>query len=139
MSLRFAAATVRAVRLRKVLPLFALALIASGCSVFDRSSVFTREPVYRKVRVTDLQGQLIADWVAEGRVWSYGKAYRFNAVERRTGGPYPVLSKYPQGRKVIVDGPNIVVLPTGKPLWLYEIESRRVTISEARIETGLQK
>src|SRR4030095_1578256 len=99
-----------------VLPLFALALVSSGCAVFDRSNVLTREPVYRKVLVTDLHGVLIADWVAEGRVWSYGKAFRFNAVERLTGGPYPVLSKYPQGRKVIVDGPNIVVFPTGKPL-----------------------
>ena len=107
----------------------------------DRASIFTRDPVYRKVRITDLQGHLIADWVAEGRVWSYGKGYRFNAVERRTGGPYPVLSKYPQGRKVIVDGPNIAVMPTGKPLWLYEIETPRgaITISETRVETGLEK
>jgi hypothetical protein len=123
------------VRLRKVLPLLALALVSTGCTVLDRANVLSREPVYRKVRVTDLHGVLIADWVAEGRVWSYGKAFRFNAVERRTGGPYPVLSKYPQGRKVIVDGPNIVVFPTGKPLWLYEIES----VSRTRVESGLEK
>ena len=129
------------VRLRKALPLLALALFSTGCTVWDRSSVLTREPVYRKVRVTDLQGRLIADWVAEGRVWSYGKAYRFNAVERLTGGPYPVLNKYPHGRKVIVDGPNIVIFPTGKPLWLYEIEaSHTVSVTHTHtVETSLQK
>jgi hypothetical protein len=125
------------VLLRKTLPLLALALIFSGCAVGYTHNVFTRNRVYRKVRVTDLQGHLIADWVAEGRVWRYGKGYRFNAVERLSGGPYPVLSKYPQGRKVVIDGPNIVVMPTGQPLWLYEIENppMTVTVTERRIET----
>jgi hypothetical protein len=30
--------------------------------------------------------------------------------------------RYPQGRKVVINGPNIVVMPCGKPQWLYEIE-----------------
>jgi hypothetical protein len=68
-------------------------------------------------------------------VWRYGKGYRFKAVERRTGGSYPILSKYPQGRKVVVDGPNIVVMPTGQPLWLYEIEKPGVPVTVTRVRT----
>jgi hypothetical protein len=114
--------SVRAVTFRWLLPLCATALLVTGCASSYTENVFTRNRPYRKVRVTDLQGFLIADWVAEGHVWSHSPGYRFTAVERRTGGPYPVLSKYPQGRKVVVTGPNIVVMPCGKPQWLYELE-----------------
>jgi hypothetical protein len=98
------------------------ALILSSCATHYTSNVFTRNRLYRKVRVTDLKGNLIADWIAEGGVWRHGKGYRFKAVERKTGGTHPVELRYPQGRKVIVGGPNIVVMPCGKPQWLYEIE-----------------
>jgi hypothetical protein len=116
------AATVRAVSFRKLLPLLLAALVLSGCTTSYTNNVFTRNRVYRKVRVTDLQGNLIADWVAEGRVWRHGPGYRFKAVERKVGGSYPVTMRYPQGRKVVINGPNIVVMPCGKPQWLYEIE-----------------
>ena len=131
-------------RFRKALPLLALAVvtvITSGCAVGYTHNFFTRNRVYRKVRITDHQGNLIADWVAEGRVWRYGKGYRFKAVERLSGGSIPILSKYPQGRNVIVDGPNIVVMPTGQPLWLYNIENppTGVSVTTTRVETGLEK
>ena len=117
-------AIVRAVQIHRLLPLLLLVAVTvlPGCAVSYTSNVFTRNRPYRKVRITDLQGHLIADWIAEGNVWSYGKGYRFKAVERLSGPPYLILNRYPQGRNVIVDGPNIVVFPCGKPRWLYDIE-----------------
>ena len=101
--------------------LLALALL-SGCATSYTNNIFTRHRLYRKVRVTDPEGRLIADWIAEGGVWRHGTGYRFKAVERRTGPPHPQFIQYPQGRNVIINGPNIVVMPCGKPLWLYKID-----------------
>lgn len=83
---------------------------------------FTRHRLYRKIHITDLQGHLIADWVAEGPVWSWGTGYRFRAIERRVGGPIQLVTQYPNGRNVKVNGPNIVVMPCDKPLWLVKID-----------------
>lgn len=113
-------ARVQAPRLLFVL-LFALTLLP-GCAVSYTNNLFTRNRVYRKVRITDPQGVLLADWIAEGRVRKKGEGFRFKAVQRLSGPPYSVLSKYPQGRNVYVDGPNIVVMPCGKPVWLYELD-----------------
>jgi hypothetical protein len=112
----------RPVQKLRFLPFLLAVLFLSGCATSYTSNVFTRNQVYRKVRVTGVEGDLIADWVAEGHVWRYGKGYRFKAVERRTGGAYPQRFTYPQGRKVIIDGPNIAVMPCGKPEWLYRID-----------------
>lgn len=72
--------------------------------------------------MTDLQGYLVADWIAEGVVWRHAPGYRFKAVERRSGGPIPIVSRYPNGRRVIVTGPNISVMPCDKPEWLKAID-----------------
>ena len=98
------------------------AFALSGCATSYTNNIFTRNRNYRKVRVTDLQGRLVADWIAEGNVWRQLPGYRFKAVQRTSGGTYPIVSKYPQGRNVYVNGPNIVVMPCGKPQWLYEID-----------------
>ena len=105
---------------RRLLPILALALVFSGCAYMN--TPFTRSRMYRKVHVTDLQGHLIADWIAEGYVWSYAPGYRFRAVERRSGGPIPVVSRYPNGRDVKVVGPVVVVMPCEKPQWLTELD-----------------
>lgn len=100
----------------------ALAILFSGCATSYTNNIFTRNRLYRKIHITDLQGYLIADWIAEGPVWRHAPGYRFKAVERRVGGPIPVVSHYPHGRKVIVNGPNIVVMPCEKPEWLRRID-----------------
>jgi hypothetical protein len=105
-----------------LLLLCALAMFVSGCETSYTSNVFTRHRLYRKIHVTDLQGELIADWIAEGPVWRYAPGYRFKAVERRLGGPIPVVSRYPNGRKVITTGPNMVIMPCDKPQWLIDID-----------------
>jgi hypothetical protein len=94
----------------------------SGCAMSYTNNVITRNRSFRKVRVTDLQGSMIAEWIADGSVWRYGRGYRFKAVQRLSGPPYAIFSKYPHGRNVYVDGPNIVVMPCGKPQWLYRLE-----------------
>ena len=98
--------------------LLTLVLTLNGCVTTRRSNFLTRNNVYRNIRVTDFQGHLVADWIAEGRVWRYGQGYRFRAMERLSGGPIPVRSRYPYGRKVIINGTNIVVSPCDKPEWL---------------------
>jgi hypothetical protein len=108
----------RHVNLLRFLILLTLVLTLNGCVTTRRSNFLTRNKVYRTVRVTDFQGHLVADWVAEGWVWRYGPGYRFRAMERVSGGPYPTRTRYPYGRKVIVNGTNIVVTPCDKPEWL---------------------
>jgi hypothetical protein len=98
--------------------LLALALTLNGCVTTRRSNFLTRHNVYRTVEVTDLQGKLVARYIAEGRVWRYGPGYRFRAMERFAGGPYPTRTRYPYGRKVNINAPNIVVTPCEKPEWL---------------------
>lgn len=105
---------------RRLLPLLALALAFSGCAYTDNP--FTRHRLYRLVHITDLQGHLVADWIAEGPVWSHAPGYRFKAIERRSGGPIQVVSRYPNGRHVRVTGPNISVMPCEKPQWLRELD-----------------
>ena len=38
------------------------------------------------------------------------------------GGPIQVVTQYPNGRNVKVGGPNIVVMPCDKPMWLVKID-----------------
>lgn len=97
-------------------------MLLPGCTLFSSYNTYTARQHYRKVRVTDVEGHLIADWISEGSIWHYEKGYQFKAVERRTDTPYPQLLKYPHGRMVIVNGPNIVIRPCGKPEWLYRID-----------------
>jgi hypothetical protein len=77
---------------------------------------------YRKITVTNLRGELVAEWIAEGNVWRRGGGYRFVAVQRITAPPFITNNHYPQGRKVLVTGPHITVAPCGKPGWLYVLD-----------------
>lgn len=93
----------------------------SGCAFFYGHSPFQR---YHLVRVTDIRGELVAEWVAEGFVARTERGYRFKAVERLSGGRYREEIHYPLGRQIEIGGQNIVVARTGKPLWLYQLEGR---------------
>ncbi len=103
--------------LRILVPLFALLLLA-GCAVtpLGRSGYSQK---YRKVTITDYNGKLVAEWIAEGNVWRRGAGYRFRAVQRTSGPPFVTNSHFPQGRQVEIDGAHITVAPCGKPEWLY--------------------
>jgi hypothetical protein len=63
----------------------------------------------------------VSDWIAEGRVVRTEVGYKFHAVERDTAPPYPQSIHYPEGRKMEISGPNLIVRPCGQPLWLYEL------------------
>ena len=77
---------------------------------------------YTKLRVTNHRGEVIAEWVARGYVSRSAQGYRITAVERQSGEPYPLLSKYPDGWRTNVVGPHILRWRCGQPYWLYEIE-----------------
>ncbi len=99
--------------------LFFLVGLLSGCSIFHLNSHSTPYVPYFKVRVTDPEGALVAEWIAQGKVSTAGIGYRFTAVQRISGPRYSILTKYPLGRKVYIEGPNIIISPIGKPLWLH--------------------
>ena len=103
--------------------LILILVVFSSCAT-NTNSLFSRNRPYRKIRVTDYQGYLVAEWIAEGHVWRSPSTggYRFKAIERRTSPPDEQFITYPQGRKVVVTGPNIVVFPCSKPEWLLELD-----------------
>lgn len=107
----------RCMKFPRLLALVAL-LLVTGC-VTDQ-----QESKYTKLRVTDEQGDLIAEWVAKGYVLRVDKGYRITAVERLSAPPHPILSKYPDGWRTTVTGPHILRWQCGKPYWLYELEDQ---------------
>jgi hypothetical protein len=112
------AAIVRAVRFSRLLTLCAFLFLLCGCQV----SPWGSSESYTKLRVTDYRGRLIAEWVAVGAVHPVDGGYRIRAVERLSGPPYMVLSKFPDTWKTTVAGPNIARWRCGKPLWLYQMD-----------------
>jgi hypothetical protein len=81
---------------------------------------------YYLVQVTNPRGEVVTNWIAEGKVWqTWEHYYRFRAVERNTAGPYPQQIHYPDGRYEETSGANIHVTPCGKPLWLYESDNEK--------------
>jgi hypothetical protein len=86
------------------------AFALTGCQTFTHISV------------TDLQGDPISDWIAEGRVKKVPEGYLIKAVERRTPEPYATLNRYPNGRAATVVGPNITLQEIEKPEWIKEME-----------------
>jgi hypothetical protein len=112
------------VRISLLLP----ALLALVCFPGCETPLVVSHPwpeKYYLVEVTNPRGELVADWIAEGHVWqTAANYYRFHAVERNTGGPYPQHIRYPDARYEEASGANIHVIPCGKPLWLYEAEGK---------------
>ncbi len=101
-------ATVRSV---KYLSLLALTFLG-GCHTFTQLSV------------TDLSGDPISTWVAEGRVRKVPEGYLIKAVERNTPTPYATNNRYPNGRAATVIGPNIILQEIDKPAWLVELDGK---------------
>ena len=80
---------------------------------------------YTKLTVTDPNGDLISEWIAEGHVKKSDQGYTIHAVERRTAPPFPTDSQYPNGRLSTVVGPNIVLEDTEKPDWLKKLDEEK--------------
>src|SRR3954465_1311443 len=101
-----------------------LACALSGCAF-----LYSQEPHkrYHRVRVTNIEGRLIAEWIAEGFVARTETGYKFKAVQRTTGQPFPQELHFPYGRQIEIGGQNIIVSRTGKPRWLYELEAGQAT------------
>ena len=103
----------RRMKLPRLLLLLAALVLMAGCG----SGHFT------KLRVTNHRGEILAEWVARGVVLPTDRGYRITAVERLSGEPHPILSKYPDGWHTTVTGPHILHWQCGKPFWLYELEN----------------
>ena len=93
--------------------LLAALLLTAGCGAQH----------YTKLRVTNPRGEILAEWVARGSIYRTAQGYRITAVERQSGEPHPLLSKYPDGWRTNVTGPHIVHWRCGQPDWLCEIEN----------------
>jgi hypothetical protein len=103
--------------LRLLLPLFFVALLA-GCAF---GPIATGSKHYQRVRVTNFRGQLVSEWIALGHISRTDtNGYRFRAVQRVSGPPFMQLSRYPDGRMVDINGPNIHISRCGAPLWIVE-------------------
>lgn len=103
----------------RLIPFLVLcALILAGCA---SGPIATASKHYHRVRITNPRGELVAEWIAIGHVWRTGtNGYRFRAVQRVSGPPFMQLSRYPDGRVVDVNGPNIHISTCGAPLWIYD-------------------
>jgi hypothetical protein len=101
----------------KYLLLLAVVLLA-GCETPQRKGRID----YTKLTVTDPSGDLIAEWVAEGRVRKAVQGYDILAVERRTSAPHPMQLRYPNRRAATVTGPNIILEKIDKPDWLKALD-----------------
>ena len=73
---------------------------------------------YWQVVSTDVEGCWISEYIAEGEVTPFCDGYRFRAVQRRTFRPVTLTYRYPLGRWVKAQAPNIIITPACKPLWL---------------------
>ena len=101
-------------KLPRLLLLLAALTLSAGCG----------SGRYTKLRVTNHRGEILAEWVARGCILPSEQGYRITAVERLSGPPHPVLSRYPDGWHTSVTGPHILHWRCGKPLWLYELENQ---------------
>ena len=110
----------------KYLLLLAFALLA-GCETTrtknDPDADSDRK--YTKLTVTDLRGDIVSEWIAEGRVKKSDQGYTIKAIERHTAAPDPTDAKYPNGRISTVAGQNIILEDVQKPDWLRKLDGDR--------------
>ena len=121
MSRARAAASFRVV---KYLLLLAFALLA-GCETNKTKGFDKDSSKYTKLTVTDLTGDVVSEWIAEGQVKKCDQGYTVKAVERRTAPPDPTRSKYPNGRMSTVVGQNIILEDVEKPEWLKKLDGEK--------------
>jgi hypothetical protein len=100
----------RRVKLFRLLLVCAFLIVLPGCLG------------YTKFRATNVRGETIAEWTARGFFYPVSGGYRITAVERISGPPHMLESRYPNGIRTVVTGAHIERWHTNKPLWLYELE-----------------
>jgi hypothetical protein len=88
-------------------------LASAGCETSRR---------YTKFRVTNYRGELVADWIAEGNYRKVDNGFRIKAIERTSGPPHSLTTRYPNGWNTHIEGPHIVYWQCGKPWWLYQLD-----------------
>jgi len=111
----------------KYLLLLAFAFLA-GCETTrtrKNSDADNDDRKYTKLTVTDLSGDVVSEWIAEGRVKKSDQGYTIKAVERRTAPPDRTESKYPNGRLSTVVGQNIILEDVEKPEWLKKLDGEK--------------
>jgi len=111
-------------RLLPVLLAIACAGLLPACASRQTSPKFTA------LRVSNYRGEMLAEYVARGPVWSVEGGYKIHAVERRSPPPYPQFNKFPYGWDTTVLGPRIHTWPTAKPHWLAEWEAENGEIDD---------
>lgn len=118
MSLRVRFATFRPVNPFRLVLLLAAVALVTGCAGRED---FTR------IRATNHRDQVIAEWTARGRVVPLERGgYRITAVERRSGPPDAVETRYPDGWQTTVQGAHIWRWECPKPAWLAELEGDEI-------------
>jgi hypothetical protein len=94
----------------------------AACSTDPEHETF--HPRFYCVQETNVRGQLVAEWVAHGYVRRVERGYAFEAIERVTAPPYVQRIRYPEGRKVRIGSPNIVITRCGEPDWHYAMRTK---------------
>lgn len=117
-------------RLLSVLLAIGFACLLPACASHQTSPQFTA------LRVSNQRGEMLAEYVARGPVWSVEGGYRIHAIERRSPPPFPQFNKYPYGWDTTVLGPRIHTWPVGKPYWLMDWEAENGAIDD---DGGLAK
>ena len=97
---------------------FFLAAVAVGLLGCCVPRVVMCKVPYWQVVSTDVEGCWISEYIAEGDIRPTCNGYCFRAVQRRTFRPLTLTYKYPLGRFVKAQAPNIIITPACKPLWL---------------------
>ena len=97
-----------------------LCLVLSGCAAWPGGGIFG--PHYTQFRVTNVRGEVIAEWIARGWYSREAEGYRIVAVQRTSGEPFSQTTFYPGGWRTKVSGPNIQRWRVDKPDWIVRME-----------------
>jgi hypothetical protein len=109
-------AIVHLVNLLRALPLLATILLSSGCESY-------KSETYTRLRASNERDEVIAEWVARGRIVPLGRGgFRITAIERTPAPPHSATTRYPDGWRTSVQGAHIWHWPCPKPAWLAELE-----------------
>jgi hypothetical protein len=114
----------------KCLPLFALLalLVLAGC-----------QTTYTRLTVTNFDGELVSEWVAEGPVRKTEQGYAVRAVERSVEGAHPVTRRFPNGWRTTVVGANILREEVDKPEWLAALDAGGTYLSQETTEGSTER